>query len=301
VNYINGPGIDDKLKQTIGSSASYFLQDHLGSTVGLVDQSGSITTQSSYDSFGNASGAMPTRYRYIGRELDEYTQLYYYHARFYDSQIGRFISEDPIGFGGGNNWYVYVGNNPIKNFDPEGTQIRSDRNWYPADEKNDPRLKETRQSGDLLGTIAQMVFLQEDPLLGQKQEVLYKCQCEQANQYYKDRDWLIRTTLQSPNHQWLREYNANRVTNIATVVPGLFSGGLSLGSQFVIGYGANEFGPHIIRPVTTAATDIYHSQMIHNEYEHILLFDVRRECYKKAGLPYQEPIPGFDYDVGALK
>jgi RHS repeat-associated protein len=120
VNYINGPGIDNKLKQTTGSTTSYFLTDHLGSTVGLVDQSGSITSQTAYDSFGNATSQLPTRYGYTGREADEYTGLYYYRARFYDPQIGRFISEDPIGFSGGINWYAYVNNNPIRFNDPFG-------------------------------------------------------------------------------------------------------------------------------------------------------------------------------------
>jgi RHS repeat-associated protein len=120
VNYVNGLGIDDKLKQTVGTTTSYFLTDHLGSTVGLVDQAGSVTSQTAYDSFGNATSSLPTRYGYTGRELDEYTGLYYYRARFYDSQIGRFISEDPIGFEGGLNWYAYVENNPINLIDPEG-------------------------------------------------------------------------------------------------------------------------------------------------------------------------------------
>jgi RHS repeat-associated protein len=121
VNYVNGLGIDDKLKQTTGTTTSYYLSDHLGSTVGLADQAGSITSQTIYDSFGNATGPLPTRYGYTGREYDEYTGLMYYRARFYDPQIGRFISEDPIGFGGGDiNLYAYVGNNPINYKDPTG-------------------------------------------------------------------------------------------------------------------------------------------------------------------------------------
>jgi RHS repeat-associated protein len=63
---------------------------------------------------------MPTRYGYTGREYDEYTGLMYYRARFYDPQIGRFISEDPIEFEGGINWYAYVDNDPINFIDPYG-------------------------------------------------------------------------------------------------------------------------------------------------------------------------------------
>ena len=46
----------------------------------------------------------------------------YYRARFYDPQLGRFISEDPIGFEGGSNWYGYVENNPVNSNDPSGLE-----------------------------------------------------------------------------------------------------------------------------------------------------------------------------------
>lgn len=57
--------------------------------------------------------------QYTGREYDDFTKLYYYRARWYDAQIGRFISEDPIGFAGGDvNLYGYVKNKPLNSSDP---------------------------------------------------------------------------------------------------------------------------------------------------------------------------------------
>jgi len=44
----------------------------------------------------------------------------YYRARSYDSQTGRFVSEDPIRFGGGVNWYDYAGGSPVNWIDPFG-------------------------------------------------------------------------------------------------------------------------------------------------------------------------------------
>ncbi len=58
-------------------------------------------------------GSALTRYGYTGRERDEATGLLYYRARWYDSQQGRFMSEDPIRFAGGLNLYAYVQNDPI--------------------------------------------------------------------------------------------------------------------------------------------------------------------------------------------
>ena len=86
---------------------------------------------------GNPIGTLPSianPFAYTGREWDKETGLYYYRARYYTSQIGRFISEDPIGFTGGINLYVYVGNNPVNKIDPLGL-IACNGTWK---EQGDP-------------------------------------------------------------------------------------------------------------------------------------------------------------------
>jgi len=119
--YLNGAGIDDKIRVQTGSDVKYFLSDHLGSTNALTDGSGIVTSSVSYDSSGNATGNLATRYKFTGREFDDFTGLHYYRARWYDSNLGRFISEDPIGFAGGDvNLYSYVKNQPLALRDPTG-------------------------------------------------------------------------------------------------------------------------------------------------------------------------------------
>jgi RHS repeat-associated protein len=122
--YQNGLGIDNKLKVSTNGTAKYFLADHLGSTNALTNSSGAILEQTAYDSFGNQTTNLSTRYQFTGREYDSFTGLHYYRARFYDAQLGRFISEDPIGFAGGDiNLYGYVRNRPNRFRDPKGLQI----------------------------------------------------------------------------------------------------------------------------------------------------------------------------------
>jgi RHS repeat-associated protein len=120
--YQNGPGIDDKLKTKTGTTSQYYLQDHLGSTVALTNSSGAVNESQAYDSFGNRTNTtFSNRYQFTGREYDPTTGLQYSRARWYDPQLGRFISEDSIGFGGGDvNLYTYVGNRPIAMVDPSG-------------------------------------------------------------------------------------------------------------------------------------------------------------------------------------
>jgi len=121
IDYLNGLGIDEKLRQTSTSfGALYFLADHLGSTALLANAVGTVIEKLQYEAFGSDSGSLQTRYNYAGRERDVASELVYFRARWYSPSQGRFISEDPISFEGGLNTYAYVDNSPFSNIDPEG-------------------------------------------------------------------------------------------------------------------------------------------------------------------------------------
>jgi RHS repeat-associated protein len=110
--------------QKVGSTLKYLLQDHLGSTSGEVSSSGVSTSTIRYFSFSSVrSGSTSTEIKFTGQRLDS-TGLYYYGARYYDPEIGRFISPDTIVPNPANpqtlNRYSYCLNNPLRYIDPTG-------------------------------------------------------------------------------------------------------------------------------------------------------------------------------------
>jgi RHS repeat-associated protein len=121
VSYVYGPGFDDPVATEDGTVVSYFHADGLGSIVKTSDVNGQVALSRQYDAWGSLQvGASEPGYAFTGREWDPETQLYYYRARYYDPAQGRFISEDPIGFSGGLNFFGYVGNGPTNRIDPLG-------------------------------------------------------------------------------------------------------------------------------------------------------------------------------------
>jgi YD repeat-containing protein len=62
--YLNGEGIDNKLRVQTGSDVKYFLADHLGSTNALTNSSGALSEQTTCDSFGNATTNLSTRHQF---------------------------------------------------------------------------------------------------------------------------------------------------------------------------------------------------------------------------------------------
>ena len=117
-NILTGLEIDEYFTRTdVGAGVtSILLAEGLGSVVALANAAGTVQTEYTYEPFGRTSTigiANTNPFLYTGRENDG-SGLYYYRNRYYNPQLQRFISEDPIEFAGGDvNIYAYVRGNPM--------------------------------------------------------------------------------------------------------------------------------------------------------------------------------------------
>ncbi len=124
-NVLEGLNLDDFFAWTDTSGTVALLPDGLpGSTLGVVNSSGSISTTYSYQPFGQTTttGSSTNQFEFDNARGNlGHTGLYYFRARYYDPTLQRFISTDPLGFGGGDtNLYAFVHNDRINFSDPLG-------------------------------------------------------------------------------------------------------------------------------------------------------------------------------------
>ena len=111
---------------------NYYIRDHLGSTRVVLDENGNVKEYYDYEPFGlsireNITGSENARYKFTGKELDDRNSLNWYDfgARYYDPNIGRWLSPDPLAEKyPGLSPYVYAADNPIIYFDPNGKEVR---------------------------------------------------------------------------------------------------------------------------------------------------------------------------------
>ena len=125
---------------TFGGAKYFYRKDAQGNVIALIDESGLIVARYIYDAWGNNKvtfddGTETTDPNYIGvmnpiryrsYYYDNETKLYYLKSRYYDPELGRFMTIDDISYLdpdtiNGLNLYAYCGNNPVMHTDPYGT------------------------------------------------------------------------------------------------------------------------------------------------------------------------------------
>jgi RHS repeat-associated protein len=103
-----------------GEDIYYFVNNAQGTPVLIVDAAGKSVSKINLDEWGNPGTVEGSRaeINYTGKKLDARTGLYYFNQRYYDPEIGRFLTEDPAG--DSVNPYMMVANNPNSFIDPLG-------------------------------------------------------------------------------------------------------------------------------------------------------------------------------------
>jgi len=115
------------IAQSRGGQQTFYHADGLGSIKALTDSKGNVTDTYAYEAFGNVesqTGSTTNAYRYTGEYFDEATSLQFNRARWYDANIGRFVSQDtyagapkkPVTL----NKYVYANSDAVNVVDPSG-------------------------------------------------------------------------------------------------------------------------------------------------------------------------------------
>ncbi|WP_174769946.1 RHS repeat-associated core domain-containing protein [Paraburkholderia hayleyella] len=113
-------------------SLAWYQCDHLGTPQALTDSSGRIIWNAEQcvwgtveESSGNTANTarMANPIRFLGQHHDAESGLHYNRYRYYDPDVRRYVSKDPIGLRGGYNLYAYVRNAPTMRSDPLGLQV----------------------------------------------------------------------------------------------------------------------------------------------------------------------------------
>ncbi|KWX81034.1 hypothetical protein AMQ84_01365 [Paenibacillus riograndensis] len=127
-NFVRGDRVlVKKDKKNNSVTDYYYLYNGHGDVVQIVDTSGAVINNYTYDEWGNITSQVEgtsNSFKYTGEVYDPETGLYYLRARYYDPSMGRFLNEDTVEGQIDNplslNLYTYVENNPLIYSDPTG-------------------------------------------------------------------------------------------------------------------------------------------------------------------------------------
>jgi RHS repeat-associated protein len=129
---VEGLGVVAKRRVVLepGTTDKFWLHtDRLGSIQAITDASGAEVQRRTYRPYGQKIADSTSFWEprgWIDQRTDTTTELTYLHARYYDPQLGVFLSPDPIGPEGGLNEYGYGLGDPINSSDPSGLSAGSD-------------------------------------------------------------------------------------------------------------------------------------------------------------------------------
>jgi RHS repeat-associated protein len=132
-DYLYGPG-GQVIEQVVGSTASFYVHDQLGSTVALTNGSGAVSGSYAYNTYGKVTAhtGASTALQYGGGYADAETGLVYLQQRYYDPGTGLFLTIDPDLAATGQP-YAYVSDDPLNDIDPLGLSWYNPASWSAHD------------------------------------------------------------------------------------------------------------------------------------------------------------------------
>ncbi|NLW48477.1 MAG: hypothetical protein GXY86_14235, partial [Firmicutes bacterium] len=187
--------IDGNLDNLEEKTKYFYHTDHLGSTVLVTDAAGQQVWSAEYTPFGkqvSKEGELDGAAKFTGKDLDEDIGLYYFNARWMDSETGRFISEDTAPVDPNDprtlNFYMYCWNNPINYIDPTGNTPYIHHEYNRKDKTHIYSYLSTPRPLDLwammwgtltpgfgtLGDIGQRVFISNKEITSEDWKKYYK-------------------------------------------------------------------------------------------------------------------------------
>ncbi|MFH0888318.1 MAG: RHS repeat-associated core domain-containing protein [Planctomycetota bacterium] len=147
--YVYGNGIDEVLQMTKykggcrdRAKTYYYHENALGSIYAITNEKGKVVERYEYEAYGEVTITGPAgkgkrnhstignRFMFTGREYDSETGLYYYRARYYSAEMGRFLQRDAVP---SVNLYAYVNNNPANFIDPFGLKTKQPTSSFWSD------------------------------------------------------------------------------------------------------------------------------------------------------------------------
>ncbi|WP_234349362.1 RHS repeat-associated core domain-containing protein, partial [Xanthomonas citri] len=124
--YLNGSLLATRNAGTI----KFQHTDALGSPIAVTDAAGQVVERTDYQPYGSPIGKTVDGIGYTGHAMDGATGLTYMQQRYYDQDLGRFLSVDPVAadsvFSANFNRYWYANNNPYRFTDPDGRDVKCD-------------------------------------------------------------------------------------------------------------------------------------------------------------------------------
>ena len=222
------------LAKKIDGELNFVHNDYLGSLRALTDSVGNLIKKSDFYAFGKPLNNDSDKYS--DKELDDKLGLYYYGARYYDANLGRFISRDSVETE--VSPYEGLGSNPLKYVDPDGNEIKGNLNsfkkLYPKAWKNIVASK-LYQRVDKMEDVT--LTFDTGPYINDAVEDVFsaavpgRIRLAFTNTFeYKDKDGFFTYTsytyfnpvLSSPNYlknrikQYVAKYGKRRGTDLAT-------------------------------------------------------------------------------------